>query len=152
MINAGALSATAAAGMGYCAWGAFHPRSELFGSTVCSVENGCALNFDDGPNPKVTPRLLALLEKHKVSATFFVLGKYARENPQLTAEIAAAGHVIGNHTESHPNLVFSSRKRILDELKRCEEAIVQATGRHSRCVRPPFGFRGPGFASAAPEA
>ena len=141
-----------AAATGLCAWGAFHPRSRLFGPVVSSAGNSCALTFDDGPNPAITPRLLSLLDRHGVTATFFLLGKYVREHPSLAAEIAAGRHVIGNHTYTHPNLLFFSRGRIEDELNRCEDAIVKATGRRSACVRPPFGFRGPQFHSAARAA
>src|SRR5215469_9827520 len=89
--------------LGVAAWGAFHPRSQLFGPIVSNVEKSCALTFDDGPNPRVTPQLLFLLEKYRVTATFFVLGKYAQQDPGLLADIAASGHVIGNHTYGHPN-------------------------------------------------
>src|SRR5262249_52463893 len=88
-------------------------------------------------------------EKHDIRATFFVLGKYVQQDPGLTAEIAARNHVIGNHTFAHPNTLFMGRQSILDELNRCEETIVKATGRRSQCVRPPFGHRGPQFFSAA---
>ena len=141
-----------AAATGLCAWGAFHPRSRLFGPVVSSAGNACALTFDDGPNPSITPRLLSLLDRHDIPATFFLLGKYVRQDPSLAAEIAAGRHVIGNHTYAHPNLLFFSRGRIEDELNRCEDAIVKATGRRSACVRPPFGFRGPQFYSAARSA
>jgi len=137
----------AVAGLG--AWGAFHPKSQLFGPAVSTAGNSCALTFDDGPNPAITPRLLSLLERHGVQATFFVLGKYVRENRRLTAEIEARNHVIGNHTYAHPNTLFFSRQQIVDELSRCEDAILKATGRRSECVRPPFGFRGPQFYAAA---
>src|SRR5437870_7380905 len=100
---------------GVPAWAALHPRSQLFGATIYSVRNGCALTFDDGPNPRVTPKLLDLLEKHRVSATFFVLGKYVEQYPQLAREIAAAGHVIGNHTFSHPSLLFFSQQQVMKE-------------------------------------
>jgi peptidoglycan/xylan/chitin deacetylase (PgdA/CDA1 family) len=138
--------------LGVAAWGAFHPRSQLFGPTVSNVEKSCALTFDDGPNPRVTPQLLSLLERYRVTATIFVLGKYAQQDPGLLADIAASGHVIGNHTYGHPNLVFLRRKHIVEELRRCEDTIVQAVGKRSHCVRPPFGFRGPQFNSAAREA
>ena len=138
--------------VGLPAWAALHPRAQLFGSTLCRVDDACALTFDDGPNPRVTPELLSLLEKRHVPATFFVLGKYVKEYPSLAAEIVAAGHGLGNHTYGHPSLLFFSRLRIVDELRRCEDAIFSATSRHSSCVRPPFGFRGPQFHRAVAEA
>jgi len=144
-MNAWNFLVPAAAATGLGAWGAFHPRSSLFGPTVSSAGNSCALTFDDGPNPSMTPRLLALLEKHHVRATFFVLGKYVEANRGLTAEIAARDHAIGNHTYGHPSTLFFTRQHIVDELHRCEEAIFRAVGRSSLCVRPPFGFRGPQF-------
>jgi peptidoglycan/xylan/chitin deacetylase (PgdA/CDA1 family) len=138
-----------AAATGLAAWGAFHPRSQLFGRAISKAGAACALTFDDGPNPRVTPRLLDLLEEHRVQATFFVLGKYVEQNPAMAVEIVARNHVLGNHTYAHPNTLFFSRQRIIDELMRCEDAIFKATGRRSACVRPPFGFRGPQFYSAA---
>src|SRR5438105_12199464 len=104
------LLTSAAAATGLCAWGAFHPKSQLFGRAVFRTGNACALTFDDGPNPSITPKLLALLDRHEVQATFFVLGKYVQQNPALTAEIASGNHVIGNHTYAHPNTLFFSRR------------------------------------------
>jgi peptidoglycan-N-acetylglucosamine deacetylase len=137
---------------GTAAWGTFHPRSQLFGRIIKSAGEFCALTFDDGPNPRVTPRLLKLLGKYRVPATFFVLGKHAAAEPGLVAEIAAGNHKIGNHTYSHPSLVFYSRQAIIDELKRCDDAVFRAVGKNTECVRPPFGFRGPQFFSAARTA
>src|SRR2546429_6928330 len=99
-----AIPAMACTGIG--AWGAFHPRSELFGPTITKLEKHCALTFDDGPNPQITPRLLSLLEKHRIPATFFVLGKYVRQYPGLVADIVTRGHIVGNHTYGHPSLLF----------------------------------------------
>jgi len=137
----------ALAAVGLSAWAGFHPRSQLFGPTLCKVENGCALTFDDGPNPRLTPKLLTLLDKHRVPATFFVLGKYATENPTLMKEIAGANHAIGNHTYAHPSVLFFSQRQIMDELNRCKDAVALATGQNMSIVRPPFGFRGPQFHS-----
>jgi peptidoglycan/xylan/chitin deacetylase (PgdA/CDA1 family) len=127
------------------AWGAMHPASQLFGRTIRHTGNTrtIALTFDDGPSPQITPGLLDLLERHQIQATFFVIGKFVRECPALAAEIAARGHVIGNHTETHPDLIWLPSRRIEEELAHCQEAIHTATGRAAVWMRPPFGFRGP---------
>ena len=139
------------AALGLPSWAAMYPRSQLFGATLCRTGNACALTFDDGPNPRVTAKLLTLLEKYRVPATFFVLGRYVKEHPQLAAEIRAANHAIGNHTYGHPSLLFFTRRQIRDELSRCEDALFAATGQRTTAVRPPFGFRGPQFHSAVGE-
>ena len=102
-----------------------------------------ALTFDDGPNPAVTPALLDLLDRHQARATFFVTGQHVRAFPALAKEIVERGHTIGNHTETHRRLVFCSPARIRSEMEQCDEAIETATGRKTRWMRPPFGFRGP---------
>jgi peptidoglycan-N-acetylglucosamine deacetylase len=113
---------------GVCAWGAYHPSSELFGRTERRIgrARAIALTFDDGPNPAVTPRLLDLLERHDARGTFFLIGRHVRACPALTAEIAGRGHTIGNHTDTHPNLLWQSRRRILEELERCNASIADA--------------------------
>ena len=128
------------------AWGAVHPRSQLFGRTVCKTGDAAtlALTFDDGPNPAATPALLGLLDAHGVRATFFLIGSHVRAFPALAREIAVRGHAIGNHTETHPSLIFLSRAKFRDELNGCREAILSAVGgAELRWMRPPFGFRGP---------
>lgn len=102
-----------------------------------------AITFDDGPNPAVTPALLDLFDKYQARATFFLIGRNVRLFPELTREIAARGHTIGNHTETHPSLAFMHPRRIADQLARCDQAIESAIGRRPRWMRPPFGFRGP---------
>ena len=100
-------AAGVAAGVGL--WGAVSPTAELFGPTIHRTprRSTIALTFDDGPNPALTPQLLALLERHSVRATFFLVGRWARACPGLVREIAARGHEIGNHTETHPNLAVA---------------------------------------------
>src|SRR5437870_5659980 len=105
------------AALGLPSWAAMYPRSQLFGATLCRTGNACALTFDDGPNPRVTAKLLTLLEKYRVPATFFVLGRYVKQHPQLAAEIRAANHAIGNHTYGHPSLLFRSEPSYLE--RRC---------------------------------
>ena len=105
-----------------------------------------ALTFDDGPNPAITTKLLDLLDRHNARATFFLIGRHVRAFPSLAREIVGRGHAIGNHTETHPSLMFLSRRRIAEELERCDEAIGAAIGRAPRWMRPPYGFRGPQLA------
>ncbi len=137
--------AVALGGAGVAAWGAVHPQSQLFGPTIrfTGDKNALALTFDDGPNPGVTPGLLNLLDAHEVRATFFLIGRHVRAFPKLSREIAARGHQIGNHTETHPNLALLSPHSIESELNPCREAVSSAVGREPRWMRPPFGFRGP---------
>jgi len=130
---------------GVAAYAAVHPRAQLFGPTVCCTRSAknLALTFDDGPNPSVTPQLLELLAQHNAKATFFLVGKFVRECPDLAKEIATRGHVIGNHTDTHPNLFFCGPDETKEQLVRCQEAIHRATWAAPRWFRPPFGFRSP---------
>lgn len=132
-------------GAGIFAWAAMAPSAQLFGATLRRTgdPSTMALTFDDGPNPAVTPGLLQLLGRHDAHATFFLIGRHTRAFPQLAREISERGHAVGNHTETHPALTFLSRRRIADELDRCEEALHSATGKPVRWMRPPYGFRGP---------
>jgi len=140
-----AAGAVAFGGAAVSAWGAVYPRSQLFGRTLRVTGNAStvALTFDDGPNPAATPALLDLLDAHDARTTFFLIGRHVRAFPALAREIAARGHAIGNHTETHPSLICLPPQKLREELERCREAIASATGRELRWMRPPFGFRGP---------
>jgi peptidoglycan-N-acetylglucosamine deacetylase len=133
------------AASGIFAWGAVAPSSELFGPTLRRLagSSAIAITFDDGPNPSVTPQLLDLLERHKATATFFLIGKYVRAAPALAKEIVERGHALGNHTETHPRLTFLSSQGIEDELQRCDDAILSAAHRKPLWMRPPYGYRSP---------
>jgi peptidoglycan-N-acetylglucosamine deacetylase len=137
------LAAAVAVGT-YCR-GAVAPSSQIFGRTVRFTGDSrtVALTFDDGPNPAVTPGLLDLLDRYEAKATFFMVGEHVAAAAELAKEIAARGHVIGNHTQTHPNLALSSPAAIRRELDACDEAICRATGWTPRWMRPPFGFRNP---------
>jgi peptidoglycan/xylan/chitin deacetylase (PgdA/CDA1 family) len=136
--TAGALGASAT-----FAWGAVAPSAQLFGPTIrCTGDpSTIALTFDDGPNPEATPPLLDLLGRHRVQATFFLIGAWVSEQPSLAKDIAARGHTVGNHTESHPALTLLSPGRIAQELDRCDDSIESATAQRPRWMRPPFGYR-----------
>lgn len=148
-------SVTAAAGLGLAAGGflyaAMVPSSQIFGTALIApkIQRHIALTFDDGPNPAWTPQLLEILARHHVKATFFLLGKYVEQEPYLARYIAQSGHMIGNHTWSHPNLAFSSWQRGRSELVRTNHLLEQITGTKVRFFRPPFGARRPGVMNFA---
>jgi peptidoglycan-N-acetylglucosamine deacetylase len=144
---------TAAAAAGITAYGAVYPRSQLFGATVSRTNSPrkLALTFDDGPNPAITPKLLDLLDRFQARATFFVIGKHARECPDLLKATAARGHVIGNHSDAHPNLFWLKADQITVELRCCNYSIIAATGAPPRWFRPPYGMRNPWVVPAARE-
>ncbi len=148
--SAGAVTA-AGITAGSLAYHAMSPASQLFGTTmIAPLRRGqIALTFDDGPNPAWTPQLLELLAKHRVKATFFLMGKYADAEPYLTRYIDEAGHLIGNHSWSHPNLAFTSQRKVEEELKRTKKTLEYITGKAVRYFRPPFGARRPGVLGAA---
>lgn len=145
----GALTAAA----GLAAYGAAWPRAQLFGRSVyrTPAPDRLALTFDDGPNPAVTPRLLELLDRYNAKATFFVIGKFARREPGLVRELARRGHIVGNHTETHPNLFRLGPAKIREEMQLCREAMEGALGESAKWFRPPFGFRNPWVVRTARE-
>jgi peptidoglycan/xylan/chitin deacetylase (PgdA/CDA1 family) len=141
------LGAVTALGLaaGGCAYAAMWPASQLFGRTMTAPRRPgeIALTFDDGPNPACTPRLLDILAGHNVRATFFLVGRYAEAEPELVRRIHAGGHLIGNHSWSHPNLAATATRKIEAELTRTRDTLQQITGAPVRWFRPPFGGRRP---------
>ncbi|MGD1030773.1 MAG: polysaccharide deacetylase family protein [Opitutaceae bacterium] len=101
------------------------------------------LTIDDGPDPLTTPELLDRLDSHGARAVFFLIGRKARSHPDLVRAIAARGHEIGNHTDSHPLCFFWSAgpRRTAAEIDACSSAIGGATGKIPRYFRPPAGIK-----------
>jgi peptidoglycan/xylan/chitin deacetylase (PgdA/CDA1 family) len=121
------------------------PGSRLFGKALIAPPHPgeLAMTFDDGPNPAWTPRLLEILVSHNVKATFFLVGSHAQAEPELVRRIVAGGHLIGNHSWSHPNLALAGASRVEIELSRTSEALEQIAGVQVKYFRPPFGARRP---------
>ena len=139
------VPAAAALAAGVTSFAAVHPRSQLFGATVRHTASPLrfALTFDDGPNPAITPCLLDLLDKFDAKATFFVIGRFVRECPQLVREISSRGHLVGNHSQTHPNLFWLSPGGVRSELQQCQDALRETLGAPAKYFRPPFGHRNP---------
>jgi len=139
------ITLASAAAASYAGYATMAPTSQLYGRALThgSDPNQMALTFDDGPNDPHTMHLLDVLAKHNAKATFFLIGKYVRQRPDIVRAIAAAGHEIGNHTESHPNLVLVSAPRLRQELADCGKALEDALGQKVMLFRPPFGGRRP---------
>ncbi|WP_431986168.1 polysaccharide deacetylase family protein [Streptomyces griseoflavus] len=97
------------------------------------------LTFDDGPDPRYTPPILDTLARYDVRAMFFVCGGMAAENRDLLARMADEGHVVGNHTWSHPLLTRLSRRRIRSEMERTCDIIEKAHGERPAWFRAPYG-------------
>lgn len=148
----GVASAIGLAAGGF-AYGALWPASRIFGESFIAPRRPgeLALTFDDGPNPAWTPRLLDVLANYGVRATFFLMGSHAKSEPALVRRIAAAGHSVGNHTWSHPNLALAPAWRVADELTRTSRTLEQIAGMGVRFFRPPFGARRPAVLRIARE-
>jgi peptidoglycan/xylan/chitin deacetylase (PgdA/CDA1 family) len=142
-------SALAAAGT--IAYGAVYPKAQLFGKTIWRTNSArkLGLTFDDGPNPSITPKLLDLLDRYNAKATFFLIGRYVRECPELVQETVARGHEVGNHTELHPNLLWLNPTKVRVELRLCHDAIRGTVGAPAKWFRPPYGMRNPWVIPAA---
>jgi peptidoglycan/xylan/chitin deacetylase (PgdA/CDA1 family) len=140
------LAGTAAAAAVAAGYQSMAPTGQWYGRTFTSLPRGTkqiALTYDDGPNDPHTLRLLEVFAKHGVHATFFLIGRYVQQRPDVVREIVKAGHVVGNHTFTHPLLIFKSTTEVRKELSDCRSALHDAVGEHSDLFRPPFGGRRP---------
>lgn len=98
-----------------------------------------ALTFDDGPHPRYTERILNILDKYNVRATFFVIGKNVENYPSVISLIKEKGHEIGNHSYSHTNESTMDKRKISEEMEKCEDLIYKETGLRPKVFRPPQG-------------
>ncbi|CAM4189506.1 polysaccharide deacetylase family protein [Gillisia limnaea] len=102
-----------------------------------------AITFDDGPVEN-TLRILEVLDKYQVKASFFCIGKNIEKNPDIFKKILEKGHFVGNHTYSHTRKMgFLSSSKILEEIRRCDDIAEKTGGVKLRTFRPPFGIINP---------
>lgn len=140
-------------------FGTLRPASRLFGPRRCELPAAQAargevwITFDDGPDPLTTPILLDCLARHGVRAGFFLIGEKAGRHPELVRAIAAGGHLIGNHSQTHPAGRFWSLlpAAMWAEIAGCQQTLMEITGQKPRCFRPPVGHHNP-FVAAPLQA
>ncbi len=140
------IGLTAAAAASAAGYQSMAPTGQWYGRTFAGGMRGSkqiALTYDDGPNDLHTLKLLDVLAKHSVRATFFMIGRYVQERPDIARAVAQAGHIVGNHTFTHPLLIFKSEAQTRKELVDCHQVLQGAIGQHSNLFRPPFGGRRP---------
>jgi peptidoglycan-N-acetylglucosamine deacetylase len=139
------LAVTGIAAGGLLTYAALSAGSQLFGRTLIANRNPSeiALTFDDGPNDPYTFHLLDILAEHQIKATFFMIGRFVRQRPDIVRAVAAAGHLVGNHTMTHPWLVLESRRKVREELAGCNAALEDVVGTKVQYFRPPHGARRP---------
>jgi peptidoglycan/xylan/chitin deacetylase (PgdA/CDA1 family) len=127
--------------------GAFIPRLSLFGRFICygsCVKRRVALTFDDGPDEISTSAVLDFLRNQNLKAAFFCIGRRVTASPAVVARIAREGHLLGNHSYNHPNLInFFSVARLRDEMRQTQSAIRSAAGEAPAMYRPPMGLSNP---------
>ncbi len=140
-----AAVAAAAGAAGLLTFGAMEPNNALFGSVTGRGprRRTAYLTFDDGPNPNATPAILDTLARAGVPAAFFLVGRHVRRFPELARAVAAGGHAIGNHTESHVKLHLLGPTRVAQEIGEGHRSIVEVTGVTPRMFRAPHGYRNP---------
>ena len=150
LVSAGLIAGLTAGGYAYAArW----PTSQLFGRTLVAGSDiqEVALTFDDGPNDPYTFRLLELLARYQLRATFFLVGGYVRRRPEIARAVRQAGHLVGNHTMTHPSLLWERPASVREELAGCSAVIEDAIGEAVKWFRPPFGSRRPDVLRTAAE-
>lgn len=127
--------------------GTIVPRSRLFGPHISRLsehqarQNHVWITLDDGPDPATTPALLELLDQHQAKAGFFLIGKKAAAHPGLVREIARRGHLIGNHSLTHPAGSFWRLRptRMWEEIAGCQRTLTEILGTSPIWFRPPVG-------------
>ena len=149
LLGLGVAAAASAAG-----YQSMAPTGQWYGRTFTGLKRASkqiALTYDDGPNDPHTLKLLDVLARHNVRATFFMIGRYVQQRPDIVRAVAQVGHVIGNHTFTHPLLIFKTETQTRTQLVDCRHTLEDAIGEHSNLFRPPFGGRRPATLRIARE-
>lgn len=136
--------------------GALAPQLGMYADVLWRGEpgaRGVALTFDDGPDPRTTPRVLHILERARVRATFFVIGHKVDQHPDVVRAIAEAGHEIGVHGYAHDRLyALKPPAAVAGDIAKTVDAVGRAAGVRPRWFRPPIGQVSPRTAEGAKRA
>lgn len=128
-------------------WASADVGSNIYLKTICKASTDrrvVALTFDDGPDEQMTPKVLDVLKRHNIKATFFLVGAKVESHPHIVRQMVEQGHIVANHTYSHSGLFpLSSARKVEQEVRRCNDAISAAVGVRPRLFRPPFGVTNP---------
>jgi peptidoglycan/xylan/chitin deacetylase (PgdA/CDA1 family) len=137
-VAASAAAAIAQAAPGVTAIGPLRRRCFPALAGIGALDH-IALTFDDGPDPRSTPRFLELLGARGTCATFFLLGSMVASAPGLAAELTAAGHEVGVHGWDHRYVLLRGPGAVRDDIARARDAVAEATGTVPAFYRPPYG-------------
>ena len=133
-------------------WGCISINSGFFTAVICGAnteKKEISISFDDGPAENYTREILKILKDEDIKAAFFCIGNRIAGNETILQEIDAEGHIIGNHSYSH-HFWFDmfSAKRMLNDLKKMDEAMFKAVGYTTSLFRPPYGVMNPNLRKA----
>lgn len=134
------------------AYSVFVPRCQFWAPVIRSIpqRDAVALTFDDGPHPSFTPQILDHLAARNLKATFFVIGRLARQHPAVLRRIHDEGHAVGNHSFDHDHFGVNRNRDYWDaQFRDTQAAVADATGELPLLFRPPMGFKTRALAGAA---
>jgi len=121
--------------------------------SISTNEKVVALTYDDGPDPVTTPKLIKILDHYHIKATFFMVGSRMEKYPDIVKEVLNHGHLIANHTYTHPwDIKRDSAAQMASEMKRCQATILKLTSKRAHLFRPPRGLVGGGVTTVASAA
>lgn len=131
----------------FMVWASADVGSNIYLKTICKAETEdkvIALTFDDGPEDAMTEKVLDVLKKYNIQATFFLVGSKVEQYPDIVKRIFEEGHIVANHTYLHSGFFpLSTRKQVEQELTKCATSIQETIGKRPKLFRMPFGVTNP---------
>lgn len=131
----------------FLVWASADVGSNIYIKTICKADvkdKVVALTFDDGPDETTTEKVLDVLKKYNIQATFFLVGSKVEKHPDIVKRIYSEGHIVANHTYSHSGFFpLCSGLKVMGEITKCASAIQKNIGKKPKLFRPPFGVTNP---------